>query len=50
MQCIIKQAKDDQDQALTKAKQYTDLAEYRLVSRIEVVRDFWRNEIVEGNS
>ena len=59
-QCIIKQTRNDQDQALMEAKQYRDLAEtlkkekreieHKLVSKIEIVRDFWRNKIVEGDS
>ena len=59
-QCIIKKARDDRDQALLEAKEYRDLAErlqkekrdveQELTSRIETVRDFWRNKIVEGES
>ena len=50
---LIKQATNDRDQALMEAKQYRDLSEtlkkekrdieHKLVSKIEIVRDFWRN-------
>ena len=57
---LIKQATNDRYQALMEAKQYRDLSEtlkkekrdieHKLVSKIEIVRDFWRNKIVEGDS
>ena len=59
-QCIIKQATKDRDQALMEAKYYRNLAEtfktekqdieQAYAKRVEVVRDFWRNKIVEGDS
>ena len=59
-QCIIKQATTDRDQALMEAKYYRNLAEtfktekrdmeQAYANRVEVVRDFWRNKIVEGDS
>ena len=59
-QCIIKQATTDRDQALMEAKYYRNLAEtfktekrdmeQAYANRVEVVRDFWRNIIVEGDS
>ena len=62
-QCISKQAKDDRDQELMEAKHYRELAKQnkfkerrekystiRAKALIEVVRDFWRNKTVDGNS
>ena len=60
-QCIIKQTRNDRDQALIRlSNSYRDLAEtlkkekrdieHKLVSKIEIVRDFWRNKIVEVDS
>ena len=59
-QCIIKQATKDRDQALMEAKYYRNLAEtlktekrnteQAYAHKSEVLRDFWRNKIVEGGS
>ena len=53
-------ARRERNQALQLAQQYRDLAEkarsekqevqHKLENEIEVVRDFWRNKVVEGGS
>ena len=57
---LIQEARTERDQALLMARQYRDAAEstraekrelqFTLEKRIEVVRDFWRNKVVEGGS
>lgn len=59
-QSIIRSATKDRDQALMEAKHYRNLAEtlkkekrdieHKYAKKVEVVRDFWRNKIVEGDS
>ena len=61
-QCIehVRTARSERDQALRLAMHYRDMAEgshrekqdlqHRLEARVELVRDFWRNQIVEGGS
>ena len=56
----IQAARNERDQALLQARQYRDMAEatradkralkHNLEGKIEIVRDFWRNKIVEGGS
>lgn len=56
----IRKARHERNQALTLAQQYRNLAEKSqsekrslkndLEGKIETVRDFWRNKIVEGDS
>ena len=53
-------ARKERDNALLIARQYRDLAEtsrterrrekYELEQKVELVRNFWRNKIIEGNS
>ena len=62
MRCTkeLQTARNERDQALLQARYYRDLAEvtraekralkYNLEEKIELVRDFWRNKIVEGGS
>lgn len=56
----VQSARKERDRALSLARQYRDLAEARqaekrtlkneLERKIETVRDFWRNKVVEGGS
>lgn len=56
----LKVARQDRDSALMLARQYRDLAEAshtkirqqknELEEKVELVREFWRNKIVEGSS
>ena len=56
----IQAARNERDQALLQARQYRDMAEatradkralkHNLDGKIELVRDFWPNKIVEGGS
>ena len=56
----LQRARKKRDQALSLARCYRDLAEARqaekralkneLDERIELVRDFWQNKVVEGGS
>ena len=57
---LIQEARTERDQALLIARQYRNVAEAtraekrelqcELEKKIEVVRDFWRNKVVEGGS
>ena len=57
---IVQKAREERDQALKLAQQFRNIAEqsfsekrclqYELESKVETVRDFWRNKIVEGGS
>ena len=61
-QCMehVKTARDERDRALRLAKHYRNMAEethrekrdlqHRLETQIELVRNFWRNQLVEGDS
>ena len=52
-------ARQERDHAILLARHYRDKAEeivsekrtiqYRLESKVEITRDFWRNKIIEGN-
>ena len=56
----VQSAREERDRALSLAQQYRNLAEAsqletktlknELERKVETVRDFWRNKIVEGNS
>ena len=56
----LQAAQNERDQALLQARNYRDMAEatradkralkHNLEGKIELVRDFWRNKIVEGGS
>ncbi len=57
---IVQKAREERNQALKLAQQFRNIAEqscsekrclqYELESKVETVRDFWRNKIVEGGS
>ena len=57
---MVTAARVERDQALLLARQYRDAAEvcqnekremkYNLEKKIEVIRSFWRNKVVEGGS
>ncbi len=57
---IVQKAREERDQALKLAQQFRNIPEqsfsekrclqYELESKVETVRDFWRNKIVEGGS
>lgn len=57
---LLQSARRERDQALSLAKVYRDLAEScqsqkrilktELETKIELVQDFWRNKVVEGNT
>ena len=59
-ECAIHKAEDERDRALVEAKKYRDLAEtlkketreteQMYNNRVEIVRDFWRSKIIEGDS
>ena len=61
-QCIehVRTARSERDRALRLAKHYCNMAEethrekrdlqHRLETQVELVRNFWRNQIVEGDS
>jgi len=61
-QCIehVESARSERNQALRLVQHYRNLAEeycrekrdlqYKLEAKIELVRDFWRNQVVEGGS
>ena len=59
-ECAIHRAEDERDHALIEAKKYRDIAENLkkekreieeiYTNRVEVVRDFWRSKIIEGDS
>ena len=44
----IQKVQDDASRALQLVKHYRDIAD-RMEEKIELVRDFWRNEIKEGS-
>ena len=58
-ECAIHQAENERDQALLEAKKYRNLAEALkkekrkleqvYVKKVETVRDFWRNKVIEGD-
>ena len=59
-ECAIEKAQHEQDNALLEAKIYRDLADelkkdkrelaQAYAGRVAMVRDFWRNKIIEGDS
>ena len=58
--CQVKEAREERDRALNLAKHYRDIAEgcrretlkvqYELETKVETVKQFWRNKIIEGES
>ena len=55
---LVKEAREERDKALELAQNFRNIAEqsrrekrelqYDLEAKVEIVRDFWRNEIVKG--
>lgn len=60
MDTSVKSLKTERDNALEEARQYRNLAESmrtqcrhvksQMSDKLEVVRDFWRNALIEGSS
>ena len=57
---LLKSARKERDKALSLARVYRDMAETsqtqkrilkaNLEKKVEIVRDFWRNKVVEGST